>query len=245
MIWMKLLIISVLSFGLINCAQSNSWRTADQSSMGISPKPEDHPEAIVQVFVARTVNWRGYFAVHPWISIKEKDANTYTTYQVIGWRARRGLNVVAIQDEEPDKRWFGAEAKLISEIRGEKAEQAIPKIKEAAASYPYPDVYRAWPGPNSNTFVSHVLRLTPELGVELPPHAIGKDWIHDANFFGISESGTGGQFSIYGVFALTAGLGDGLEINILGLNFGVDILRPALKLPLVGRIGFSDKPVFD
>ncbi len=43
------------------------------------------------------------------------------------------------------------------DLRGEKAEAAIPKIRQAAADYPYRDSYRVWPGPNSNTFVSFIL----------------------------------------------------------------------------------------
>ena len=48
----------------------------------------------------------------------------------------------------------------------------------------YPDVmgrydgrdYRIWPGPNSNSFVAHVLREVPELGTTLPPNATGRDF---------------------------------------------------------------------
>lgn len=38
---------------------------------------------------------------------------------------------------------------------------------------------------------------------------------------------------------MTVGLVEGLEINLLGLNFGIDFLRPALKLPLIGRLGMA------
>ena len=33
------------------------------------------------------------------------------------------------------------------------------------------------------------------------------------------------------------GLEEGLEVNVLGLTFGVDFNRPALKLPGLGRVG--------
>ena len=33
---------------------------------------------------------------------------------------------------------------------------------------------------------------------------------------------------------------EGIEVNLLGLVFGVDVLRPALKLPFFGRIGMKD-----
>lgn len=51
---------------------------------------------------------------------------------------------------------------------------------------------------------------------------------------------TGLQLSLLGLLGVTAGASDGLEANILGFNFGVDLLRPALKLPLVGRVGLRD-----
>ena len=80
--------------------------------------------------------------------------------------------------------------------------------------------------------------------MELPPTAIGKDWIDDGDLVGWSEPGTGVQFSLFGILGATLGLAEGVEINVLGLSFGIDIMRPALKLPMVGRIGFSDGPVF-
>ncbi|OFZ00664.1 MAG: hypothetical protein A2070_07855 [Bdellovibrionales bacterium GWC1_52_8] len=225
------------------CAHQD-WRTADKSSMAIAPSPEVEPRAIIQIYAARTVRWRRYFAVHSWIALKDKNSRAYKVYQVIGFRRKQGLSVVSVQEDQPDRRWFGNEPELLLDLRGAAAERAIPKIHEAALSYPYPHEYRAWPGPNSNTFVSHISRQVSELKVELPPHAIGKDWIGKGDLIGASESGTGFQLSIFGAFGLTLGLAEGVEINLLGLSFGVDILRPALKLPLVGRLGFADAQVF-
>ncbi len=215
------------------------WRTADRSSAGISPAPAAEPGAVVQGFAARTVRWRGVFAVHSWIAVKEKGAADYTVYHLVGWRLRRGQSAVAIEKDVPDRLWYGRRPRLLFDLRGPAAERAIPRIAAAAASYPCPDRYRAWPGPNSNTFISHILRAVPEIGVELPPHAIGRDWLPGAA--AVSETRTGGQLSLFGLLGVTAGLRDGVELSVLGLGFGVDLLRPALKLPLVGRLGFKDR----
>lgn len=239
---LKLLILFLVAL-LPGCAHQD-WRTADRSSAGIAPDPASEPQAIVHVYAARAFNWRGYFAVHSWIATKEKEAHDYTTYHVISFRLRRTGTVVAIEKDIPDRHWFGAKPFLIQELRGEAAERAIPKIKAAAENYPYKSFYRAWPGPNSNTFISYIIRHVPELGVELPSSAIGKDWLPEGSILSFSETGTGAQLSIFGVFGLTLGLGDGVEINILGLSFGLDLWRPALKLPIIGRIGFPDAPVF-
>jgi hypothetical protein len=43
--------------------------------------------------------------------------------------------------------------------------------------------------------------------------------------------------SIFGLFGLTASAVEGLEVNLLGLTFGLNPFDPALKLPLLGRLG--------
>lgn len=239
---MKKIIFFVLSssFGFLNPAYS--W---DRSSAGIAPSPGEESRAIVQVYAARAARWRGYFAVHCWIATKEKNASTYKVYDVNGWRKFRGRKVVAIEEDLPDRKWYGSQPELLYEIRGAHAEKLIPQIDANARAYPYQDEYRAYPGPNSNTFISYIIRKTPEFYTELPPHAIGKDWIEQGSLFGVSESGTGVQFSLFGLLGLTLGLGEGIELNLLGMSFGVDVLSPALKFPFVGRIGFADSPVFD
>jgi hypothetical protein len=117
----------------------------------------------------------------------------------------------------------------------------VPKIRAAVEAYEwraYGD-YRAWPGPNSNTFVTAVLAAVPELQVALPPTAIGKDFPYDNEIFGRTPSGTGFRVSLGGYFGLTIGWVEGIEINLLGGVFGLDLRRPALKLPGLGRLGLS------
>jgi hypothetical protein len=40
----------------------------------------------------------------------------------------------------------------------------------------------------------------------------------------------------------SAGGEEGLELNVLGLVFGVDLRRPALKLPGIGRVPRDTRP---
>lgn len=223
--------------------QPQQWWKADRSSVGLAPLPAEEKGAVVQVYAARTFNWRGYFSVHSWIAAKEKDSDHYLIYQVLGYRLFRGGHAVSVEKDIPDRKWFGAEPHLIEDLRGEAAEKAIVRLNQLVKEYPYDQVYRIWPGPNSNTFISFLIRHIPELTVELPPNAIGKDWLENHRFFARSESGSGFQFSFFGLFGITIGLAEGLEINILGLNFGIDLWRPALKLPFVGRIGVKDAPL--
>jgi hypothetical protein len=240
---MKKLFIFTISLFLSSCANSD-WRTADRSSANIAPLPSETKEAVVHVYVARTFNWHKFLAVHSWVAFKEKDAKEYMVYHATGWLTHNGGEAVLGKKDIPDRKWYGSVPELITDIRGKKAEAAIPRIKAAIQSYKYSDFYRMYPGPNSNSFVSHIIRNVDELQVELPPNAVGKDWLNDGSFFAMSESGTGFQISIFGLLGVTLGLAEGIEFNIFGLSFGVDILRPAIKLPAVGRLGLKDAPVF-
>jgi len=81
----------------------------------------------------------------------------------------------------------------------------------------------------------------PELKADLPAHAIGKDYL-GPRLFARSPSGTGVQANVLGLVGVMAGVEEGLELNLLGLTFGVDPNDLGLKLPFVGRVGF-DTPV--
>ena len=217
--------------------QGRDFRTADRSSAGIAPRPETTTEAVVQVYAARALNWRGIFGVRTWIATKPASATEYTIHQVIGWRIYRGLPAVFSAPGIPDARWFGNEPSLLVDLRGEPAAKAIPKILAAIDSYPYPNEYTLWPGPNSNTFVAYIGRLVPELRMDLPATAIGKDYPVNGSFVAHTPSGTGYQVSMLGVLGVSMAREEGFELNLLGLNFGIDFLKPALKLPFIGRLG--------
>lgn len=233
----------LLCGGLIYFHPEEDWKTADRSSAHLAPLPEEEPEAVVQVYAARTFGWRKYFAVHTWVAVKEKGADSYTVYQVLGYQLRTRNTSVSIIQDIPDRKWFGREPELIQELRGKEAERAIPAIHRTALEYPYADTYRIIPGPNSNTFVAALVRSVPELTVELPPHAVGKDYFPGGGIIGTTESGTGIRVNGWGIAGISAGLAEGVEVSLMGLDAGIDLLRPALKLPMIGRIGVADAPV--
>jgi hypothetical protein len=215
---------------------AQSWRTASRESAGLAPDPATTPEAVVQVYSARTVSWRGYFGVHTWIAAKRSDAEQFTVYEVIGYRLRRTGSAVVVHQRTPDGHWFGNRPEVLADLRGDGVDGLIDRIEAAVERYPYADRYRVWPGPNSNTFVAFVTRHVPELRVDLPPTAIGKDYLGIAPA-AKTPSGTGVQLSLLGVAGVLAGVEEGVELNLLGLTFGVDPKGLALKLPIIGRVG--------
>lgn len=212
------------------------WSQADWSPVGLAPDPAREPAAIVQVYAARAYRWRGIFAVHTWIAVKHAGAAHYTRYEVTGWG--RPLRITAGQ---PDGRWVGNEPELLFEKRGATARAIIPKIEAAIAAYPHvqPGGYTVWPGPNSNSFVAGIARAVPELDLTLPPNAVGKDYAPGWLSIIPTPSNTGWQLSFAGYAGIGFGRVEGLELHVLGQTLGIDILRPALKFPALGRIGLA------
>ena len=219
------------------------YRNADRSSAGIAPAPGEVPEAIVSVWAARAFDLESVVAVHMWVATKPENAPEYTVHQVVSWLEDDGVSVVESKADLADRSWFGQPPRLLKELRGAEAARAIPKILEAVDAYPYPHNYRVWPGPNSNTFVAHVVRRVPELGVKFPSTAIGKDYLEGGRLFAAAPGARGFQISLLGLAGVLVGVDEGIELNVLGLVFGIDPLGPAIKLPGFGGIGFGGPKV--
>jgi hypothetical protein len=232
------LLILILTF--FSCS-SKSYKDAARNSAGIATPASEQKEDIFQIYTARAFSWRGNFAIHPWVAWKKSDDKSYTIAHVTGWRVQRGLPAVTVREDLPDRLWFDSVPEILDEHKGEKARRIIEHVESLIEKYPHRDTYTLYPGPNSNTFVAYLIRHTPELKIELPANAIGKDYLGQTTFGALSPSGQGVQLSAWGLLGLTLGLNEGIEVNVLGLNFGVDFWTPALKLPFVGRFGFKDR----
>jgi hypothetical protein len=212
-----------------------SFRDANWASTGALPVASEHPEARVLVMSGRTGGWKGVVAVHSWIVFKAENGQRWTRYDVVGWG-----NPVRLNGWAPDARWYGTAPSVIADIKGKEAQALIPKIEQAVKEYRYANYgdYRLWPGPNSNSFVAAVLRAIPEVQVTMPPNAIGRDF-RPGPYAGWTDSGTGVEANLWGLFGMKAGWVEGLEVNFLGLVAGLDIRDPAIKLPGFGRISLA------
>jgi len=241
----KLIVLTILALFLLPVAARaalfayengpRSWRDADWSSTGTLPAAAAHPQARVLVMTGQTGGWKGTVAVHSWIVLKRAGARSWTRYDVVGWG-----NPVRQNGWAPDGRWYGNKPTVLVDISGAEATALIPRIEEVVQSYQFANAgdYRIWPGPNSNTFVATVLRAVPELGVTMPPNAIGRDY-RPSPYIGLTDSGTGIEASLWGVLGVKLGWVEGIELNMLGLVAGLDVRHPAVKLPGFGRVGFE------
>jgi hypothetical protein len=211
-----------------------SWHDADWSSSGILADAAASPQAAIYVFSATTGGMKGAVASHAWIVTKDEGAPTYNRYEKVGWGKPIRKNAYAA-----DGRWYSNEPRIVAVVRGEEAKRLIPKIETAIEAYPYssPGAYRIWPGPNSNTFVAHVLRSVPELDVVLPPDAVGRDYLPEGKLFHVDADGRDLHATLYGLAGVSAGWRSGLELHFMGLVAGFDVARPGIKIPALGRFG--------
>jgi hypothetical protein len=177
---------------------------------------------------------KGAVASHAWIVTKDEGASTYNRYEKVGWGKPIRRNAYPA-----DGRWYSNEPRIVVAVRGEEAKRLIPKIEKAIEAYPYssPGAYRLWPGPNSNTFVAHVLRSVSELDAVLPPDAVGRDYLPEGKLFHVDADGRDLHATLYGLAGVSAGWRSGLELHFMGLVAGFDVARPGVKIPALGRFG--------
>ena len=174
----KILLSLICTSFLSGCSTAGDWRTASRESAGIAPDPDTNQEAVVHVYGADAWGWRGWFAIHTWIAAKRSGEQEYTVYDVVGWRNYWGEPVMASTADIPDRHWYGAKPDLLVEHRGEGVDALIDEIEQAVADYPWKNEYRAFPGPNSNTFVAWVGKQVPALNLDLPFAAIGSGYVN-------------------------------------------------------------------
>jgi hypothetical protein len=185
---------------------------------------------------ARTGGMKGAFATHSWIVIKEEGADRYTRYDKVGWG-----RPVRIDAYPADALWYSNEPRIVGSVTGAEAVRLIPEIEAAIENYPHDGLtaengYRIFPGPNSNSFVAHVLREVPELGIVLPPNAIGRDYLSGGRFIAIADDWKNVTVTAWGLLGFSAGVRSGLEVHFVGLVAGIDFRRFGIKIPAFGLV---------
>lgn len=129
----------------------------------------------------------------------------------------------------------GGPYRVLEEWQGDQARALLAAIEAAQSKYERRDLYIAWPGPNCNSYIVWVLNEA-KVSAEIHPLAVGQhyDGVVGAS---VTTSGTGVQVETATVGG-RIGLREGVELHVLTMPFGVDVMSPALTTPL-GRCGFA------
>lgn len=246
MIFLKRLVLAILIIYVLPAIASaalwaikerpGSWRDAKWSSAGVLPAADADEDAAIYILSAATGGMKGAIASHSWIVTKDRGSKDYSRYDKVGWGAPIRRNQYS-----PDAFWYSNTPHVVRAITGEEAARLIPAVEWAIRSYPYaqPGAYRLYPGPNSNSFVAHVLRSVPDLGVVLPPDAVGRDYLPDGRFFQIDADGRDLHATLFGLIGFSAGVRSGIEVHFLGLVAGIDVQNPGIKIPAFGTVRLS------
>jgi hypothetical protein len=239
--WYRRMVYGLALYGLISVTVGAAISLSTLDPVRSAPLPAEHNAPIVQVYAARTWGKKGALAVHTWIVTKRRGEAFYTRHEIVGWQLRWSSNALRTSQWRAYDRpgWYGKNGTLLVDHRGAGVEAMITRIDAAIENYPYINQYQLWPGPNSNTFTAYLGLAVPELRLDLPSTAVGKDYRPVQNMLGRSASGTGFQVSLLGLASLSLGYEEGVEISLLGMNFEWDVFDMAIELPAIGRIGYD------
>ena len=222
-----------LAIGLAGClASCQHLRTYEPVTVGMVPDTD-----VVQLRHATLPSLARAVAVHYWFAAFSPGQGKWSRWEVWQKPAVVPTSWGHVHKDlmHPDSGVGGGDYRIDREWRGKDARD-IMAILNRPDDYPYRDRYRAWPGPNSNTYAAWVLRRAGAR-VDLHPKAVGKDY---CGLIGASLSPTRtGVQADSPLLGLKVGLDDGVEVHILGGTIGLDLRPPALKTPF-GRLGFPE-----
>ena len=206
------------------------WDGQDCGATGLLPDASSNTGAAIYVLSARTSGLKGALARHSWIVIRKPGERSYDRYDKMGWG-----EVIWKNGFPADGLWFSNPPLIEHAVEGAVAARLIPAVEAAIASYPYAEQgnYCAWPGPNSNSFIAHILRAAPELG-RLPITAIGRDF-HPRSIAGWHPTHRCFEINVRGLVGVAISWSL-LEVRLLGLVGGIDLDRRAILVPAVGAI---------
>ena len=113
--------------------------------------------------------WYTRFAAHCWFDIVPDRRGEWVRVEIVA--PDSGLTVLPLAPGEADEplRW----ERRVRILRSGTDPAVTGDLLAAAAAYD-DRIYRAWPGPNSNTFVAVMARRIPGLAVRLPWNAVGR-----------------------------------------------------------------------
>jgi hypothetical protein len=133
---------------------------------------------VVQLKYAALPGPLGAIARHYWFVVLDAQGGRCDRWEVWQSKDAGGVSVGHLHRNlmHPDSGVGGGPARVEAEWSGDEARALAAVLESAHCSYPHCARYRAWPGPNSNTFAAWILRRA---GIDhhLPWRAIGRRYV--------------------------------------------------------------------
>ncbi len=178
--------------------------------------------------------WYTHFATHGWFDLRAEAGGPWTRVEISSPYSGMRIDEIAEWQALADERWDDRDVRVRGVLTGAKAREAARDLLERAAAYD-DDLYRAIPGPNSNTLVAALVDAVPHLRTTMHHNAVGKDFATPVGF-ARTPSKTGARLDTP-VIGVALALQEGVELHLAGLSFGVGIWPPRLEIPFVPEIG--------
>ena len=218
---------------------SAAWLAVCATGELLSSEPSLPPSGHSVSLVSAPIPAIGTIARHSWLVVRADGESHWERWDLYATSGGGPFDHVAraAVDAHDALHYLGERGTIEWVIQGQDAVPLIACIRSDAPRYPARDRYRAWPGPNSNSFIDSLLRSC-DVDLPMSPTAIGKDW---RGWVGasVTRQSTGVQLETP-VIGIAIGLREGLELHPLGLTLGVDPWPPATLLPVGhGRFGFD------
>jgi len=117
------------------------------------------PREVVTLRYASLPPPLGIVAVHFWFTVADLRVGRFDRWEVWQTADAGGVSFGHLHCnlQSPEGHVGGGSTVLAATWRGDDARRLSEVLMLAKDEYPYRDHYRAWPGPNSNTFVAWVL----------------------------------------------------------------------------------------
>ena len=188
----------------------------------------------MHVLAGRTGRWKGIFAHHTWVVVKPKGGR-YTRYDVVGWG-----RPVRIDAYAPDGRWFGDTPQIVAVLKSEaaRARHSQNPLTPSRAILSPRRQQRRLAGSELEYFCGSHRSRGARIGGGSVAHRDRQGLCGSGALRGdFTPSRTGFQITLRGLMGVSIGWVEGVELNMLGLVAGIDMRRPALKIPGWGRVG--------
>jgi hypothetical protein len=204
-----------------------------------APTPLAIPNDDVDLVVIKAVRlpngepWYSQFADHCWIDLHQAGKQNWTRVEA---NTDPEIWDVAPEGAFDLQRW-DRPVEILAIQTGADAARSIPLILQQAKTVAQDFEYRAFPGPNSNTYVARILNQVPGLNAELTHNSVGKDYTSSVSA-GWTQAGDGLRLDVP-MLGASLGWQQGIELHLIGLTAGISFWPPALKLPILPRIGFE------